>query len=244
MGISGRRVEGDGKGVAMKPKILKEADLASNVIDWLEQQHWDVYQEVKFSKYYGSIADIVAVRAGYVWVIECKTSMTLTVMRQANQWRAHFRSIAVPPARTRDDRDFAYHLARDYFKLGVIEVYDKYTIHERQSPPLMREFHEFAKWKISNLCDEQKHYAKAGTNGGGYFTPYRSTMNDVQRYIRNNPGCTLKEIMSNLQTHHYSSNATARSSIRVALSNWENDWCEVKTDDGKEYRYYIRMKGG
>jgi len=58
---------------------MKETDLAERVINWLEDQHWEIYQEVQF-RGYGGIADIVAVRAGYLWIIECKTSMTFTLL--------------------------------------------------------------------------------------------------------------------------------------------------------------------
>ena len=55
----------------MKIKKIKETEIAEIVIDWLEKQHWDVYQEVPVNS---GFADIFAVRNGLVWVIETKTS--------------------------------------------------------------------------------------------------------------------------------------------------------------------------
>jgi len=219
--------------------MIKETDLAKRVVEWLRDQHWDVYQEVKFSGH-GGIADIVAVRAGLLWIIECKTCVTFTVLDQAARWQSHFRSIAVPSSHDRGGRLMAYRIAKDYLRIGIIEV-GELDIGEYSPPPPMREYHKCAKRMMSELCEEHKSRLAAGSNGGGYFTPYRRTMDEVRRYVSYNPGCTLKQIMSGLQQHHYASDASARSCIRTALMEWERNWCEVKID-GKEYRYYI--KGG
>lgn len=219
---------------------MKETELAEIVIDWLEIQHWDVYQEVQFSAY-DRIADIVAVRAGMLWIIECKTSMTFTVLEQAYRWPSHFRSIAIPKARERKGREFAYLIAERYLNVGILKVSkDKFStgVYEYLDPPLMREFHKSSKRMIGQLREEHKHYAKAGSSNGGYYTPYRRTMKTVKNFVTNHPGCTLKEIMNDLgENHHYASNQSARTSIRKALSFWE-DWCKVDIN-GKEFRYYL-----
>jgi hypothetical protein len=216
---------------------MSEKELAKRVINWLQDQHWEVYQEVQFSRSSG-IADIVAVRAGLLWVIECKTSLTFTVLDQAWRWSAHLRSIAVPAqARDSGSRSMAYRIAEKYLRIGIIEVGDR--TNEICSPPIMREHHRYAKRMIGELCEEHKTRLAAGSNGGGYYTPYRRTMDSVMRIIGRNPGCTLKQIMADLKAHHYASDAVARSCIRTALSEWERNWCEVKID-GKEYRYYIK----
>ena len=62
-------------------------------------------------------------------------------------------------------------------------------------------------------------------------------MDAVKRDITTNPGCTLKEIMLELN-HHYASNSGARVSIRKALAEWEGDWCVVDTTR-KEFRYSL-----
>lgn len=216
---------------------MKETDLAERVINWLEDQHWEIYQEVQF-RGYGGIADIVAVRAGYLWIIECKTSMTFTVLEQASLWHCHFRSIAIPATnRALKGRGIAYKIAKDYLKLGIIEVGD--GVHEYLDAPLMREYHNYSKRMISQLCEEQKHYLKAGSNGGGYYTPYRRTMDHVKDFITSHPGCTLKEIMNDIGgEHHYASNQGARTSIGIALSNWER-WCEIQNNNGA-LTYFIK----
>jgi len=215
-------------GVIMK---LTEQQLAAKVVKWLTEQHWIVYQEVKLG--YGGIADIVAVRADLVWVVECKTALTFTVLEQASNWRVHFRSIAVPSVRNRDERAMAYTIAHNYLKLGVIEV--GIAVEEYSAPPLMREYHRFAKRYQSLLKEEHKTYCAAGSSNGGQYTPYRATMDHVKRFIMYHPGCTLKQIMDDLGgEHHYASNQGAKTSIRVALSNWE-PWCNIIMENGRAH---------
>jgi len=223
---------------------MNETELGSVVVEWLAAQHWDVYQEVQFFGRGGG-ADIVAVRAGKVWIIETKTSLTFTVLEQARKWPCHFRSIAVPRSKHTGDRDFAYEIAHRYLSLGILEVgysemvQDK-TVFEIKPAPLMRDFHDTAKWMIGQLCEEHKYFSKAGSYGGGYYTPYQKTMRYVRSYIQAYPGCTLKQIMDAIPEHHYASTASARSSIRTALETFEKNWCEIRKGERGELRYFIK----
>lgn len=215
----------------MAEKRMSETELAKRVIRWLSEQHWDVYQEVEF-RGQGGVADIVAVRDGKLWIIECKTSLTWTVLEQAEKWRAHFRSVAVPDSNSRG-RTTALKVAKYYLKVGVIEVEDRvYSF----PPPLMREFHKSSKFKISQLKPEHKTFCEAGSIYG-HYTPYRATMDQVKKYVIAHPGCTIKEIVANLKDYHYANDKSALSCIRTALCNWEK-WCRVETA-GKEYKFYF-----
>lgn len=215
---------------------MNETDIARPVVKWLQDQHWEVYQEVLLGN---SIADIVATSGVYVWTLESKTSLTMALMEQANHWRAHFRSIVVPsPKSRRDGRGTAYKIAHDYLKLGVIEVTVHGIVKVIYPPPLMREHHKFSKLIAGKLVPEQKTYCEAGSRGGGYYTPYKATMERVRLFITAHPGCTLKEIMDYLtngdKLHHYKSDKTAKISIEKALQEWEK-WCRIENS-----RYYTR----
>jgi Holliday junction resolvase len=72
------------------------------VIDWFTERGWDVYQEVQIQSGY-PVADIVAVMGLRVWVVECKTTLTLDLMAQAFHWQryAHWVSVAVPETKRR-----------------------------------------------------------------------------------------------------------------------------------------------
>ena len=68
----------------MKPWPATERELAAPVVEWLSAQHFEVYQEVEL---HSRVADIVAVDGKRVWVIECKRTMSLDLLDQANRWR-------------------------------------------------------------------------------------------------------------------------------------------------------------
>lgn len=221
---------------------MNEIELAEVVIAWLEHQGWEVYQEVKFHTY-GGVADIVAVHDGWLmWIVECKKSMTLHVMKQASLYRCHYRSVALPAPKRKNfsessSRDAAYAVAKQHFKIGVIEVSDKGDLHEKESAPLMRAHHRFTKLKLDSLRPEHKTFAKAGSRGGSHWTVYKSTIEAVERHILYNPGCTLKEIITELGKRHYASSKSAISTLRVNLASLHKDWCVVDTST-KPFTYY------
>jgi hypothetical protein len=97
-----------------------EADLAAVVCQWLEFMGWDVYKEVPLGGG-GSECDIVALKEGVVWAIECKMRAGEAVCLQAHKRLpyAHHVSIAVPEAKR--------NCIVDYFLrghgIGLLSVY-------------------------------------------------------------------------------------------------------------------------
>ncbi|KKN47175.1 hypothetical protein LCGC14_0665710 [marine sediment metagenome] len=218
---------------------MSEQELAKHVVAWLEEQHWDVYQEVQIFRG-GKVADIIAVRGSLLWVIECKKSLSLAVMEQASYWRTHYRSVAVPRQKN-EMRRVGIGVAKNYYQIGVLTVgegYFDFGVDEIVSAPLKREFHRFAKDIQKCLLPEHKTYAMAGSNDGGHYTPYKRTMDAVKSFIEKNPGCTLKEIIDSIGKGHYANSQSARGTIRVALSNWESDWCHIEIAT-KPYKYFL-----
>ena len=221
--------------------MLTEADLAAKVVSWLQEQHWTVYQEVQPAKWGGPRADIVAVQGQLVWVIECKKSLGLSVLAQADRWRAHFRSVAVPKSKQhRDsDRGFAIDICK-MLGIGILEVGIRSGVTETRDAPLKREYHRYAKELAAKLVPQQQTAALAGSKGGGYWTPYRGTMNAVQVFLRGKAeGASLKEILTAVGKGHYASSASARSGLRHCLENYESDWCFVDKTV-KPWKYRLR----
>lgn len=231
---------------------IKETEIGGAIIAWLEEQHWDCYSEVQVYSL-GHVADIVAVRGPLIYVIECKATLSLKVLEQASGWRCHLRSIAVPKqkySRYRSGgRSGAYQIAKRCLEVGVLEVNkrrfvdgsDVWDVEEVVRPKLKRDFHEMAQRIRLALTPEHKTYMPAGSAGGSHWTPYKSTMRDVQRFISNNPGCTFKEIGDDLGRMHYSNIASAIGNLRKALFIWEKDWCFVDKDC-HPHRCYIRQE--
>lgn len=212
---------------------MKEVELAEKVVAYLEEAGWDVYQEVAYG---GHVADIVAVvRSGktkIIQVIECKTSLSLAVMSQAWFWRIHtnYCSVAVPKRRYTNASSFAGIVCRR-FGIGVIRAED-WRIDYDVAPSFRRKRSAC----LESLREEQKTYAKAGTNGGGHYTPFKATCQNILKAVIKNPGIQLKELIAELD-HHYSNEPTAKSCVR--------HWVEVGKvagvrgeKDGKSLRYY------
>lgn len=192
-----------------KPFESEEA-LAAHVVQWLEGQGYDVYQEVPLTQS-GAAPDIIAVSGRIVWIIECKLSLGLSVLAQADGWRnrAHFRSVAVPETR---DQAFACEVAQK-LGIGVITLLnDPYSPQIKQKAPAQFFRRAAANLTLAKLKPEHKTFAKAGTASGHRFTEYRSTCESVRIVVQREPGITLTELMTRVTTH-YASPATARSTL-------------------------------
>jgi hypothetical protein len=214
---------------------MNETELAKPVIKWLTEQHWEVYQEVQFG-YGGGVADIVAERNGILWIIETKTTYGFAVLEQATRWPVHYRSVAVPFSRNRD-----YRVARDYYKVGIIEVSNKFevVVDEVIRPPLFAKNKDTAKRYKDCLMEIHKTYAEAGSQSGHHLTPYKYTMLEVRKVIEANPGCTIKFLYEQLGKMHYSNASSFKGNLVKALIFFENTWCRVDTQT-KPYKLFIQ----
>lgn len=214
---------------------MKETELAKSVVSWLADQHWDIYQEVQFDPS-GGIADIVAVRQNIVWIIECKTSYCFDVLEQATRWPVHYRSVAVPWARTRRD----YRVAQSYYKVGVLDVHGDIVAEVVSAPLNVRGQKENRVVKLyrKSLLELHKTFAPAGSRGGSHLTPYKLTMMEVRKVIESNPGCTLKFIYETLGRMHYASRSSFMGSLLGALARFE-PWCKIDTST-IPYRLFVR----
>lgn len=192
---------------------MTEKDLAALVVASLQEQRWDVYQEVRL--YWGSpIADIVATRGPLLWVIECKKTFGLDVLEQATHWTryAHHVSVATPSPKERQVSTFKVQLlqALGIGQLHVIESYMGYSgVSENVPPALHRRIH----FKLRDvLRDEHKTLVAAGGNRGGYYTPFKGTCEEIRRYVARHPGTTLAETLKNIP-HHYSSINSGKAAL-------------------------------
>lgn len=226
---------------------LSETDLARPVVEWLRHWQWDVWQEIQFSAG-EERADICAVRHGLLWVVEAKSSLTIDVIAQAYRWPVHYRSIAVPAATNDRGRYFAYHVCKT-FGVGILLVSDSVLYHsdtsweyvtEHTPAQLLRSSHSTAKEYIRQLEGLPRDYAPAGSgSGSGHraYTSFRGTMDRVKAYILKHQGCTITDIITQVE-HHYHTPASARSAIPKWLQNREMfPWCRVE-HDGKRLRFY------
>lgn len=209
-----------------------EREVARVVVEWLQAQEWDVYQEVSTGAWTGR-ADIVAMQGVLSWIIEAKRTLSLDLMAQAFDWtgRANFVSVAVPLTQNSRGRTFAKHVLRER-GIGVIECDPAIGVwHDppRLTRRIIRPIREL-------LCDEHKMMAEAGSAGGGYATPFAITCRGVGQFVATNPGCTIRELVAGID-HHYLSDSTARSCLNRWIGTHKIPDVERRRE-GRDYRLF------
>lgn len=193
-----------------------EADLASGVQDWLVDQGWDVYPEVRPACGWPR-ADLVARIDGRVWVVECKLSLSLAVIEQADDWAAwcHWRSVAVPDTNRARKLRRGQRIAEKMCGLlgiGVLRVARSGVVQQVRFPVLNRRL--AGTQLLDALCEAQKEEGVAGSRNN-YFTPFRRTRRDLVDYVREHPGTSMEAAVEAV-AHHYRRDTTAA----VALCKW------------------------
>ena len=215
-----------------------EQALAAVVVRWLEEQHWTVYQEVTA----GGIADIVAVQDRRSWVIECKMTFGLDVLAQASDWkgRANWCSVAVPHRTRGRGRGGALgeQVAR-WLGVGVLLEVDDVTVREEVPARLWRIDGRRGARNIRDVCNEgHRTHAAAGASGGGRWTPFRQTCENIARLALEKPGITVKELVASIE-HHYSTPASARAHLPTWIEKGIVDGVRLERD-GRALRLYPR----
>jgi len=224
----------------VKYKFTSEVNLCKPAIQWLQDQHWDVYQEVE----YGNCADIVAVRGLSIWVIEAKLTLSLSLVDQALSWQqyANYVSVLIPK---RNRRAAGYGIVHK-LGIGMIEVnpepnhdgsYDVSDIHGRFVRPK-----SWLRQRILDAlhpCQLTGEKGEAGNASSTRWTPYKQTMDGVKRYLQSKGPSTLKQIIQATE-HHYAHDKSALQCMRKALDVWE-DWCRVDVS-GKELLYSVNAQ--
>lgn len=197
-------------------KKHSEADLAAALVAHLEDAGHDVYQEVE---YRGAIIDIVSVTGPEVWAIETKLTWSLDLLTQcvARKNLVHRVFAAVPASRTDHSRLFAELGIGSY----VVSMSGRYgsgggpyvKMKHRPDRTTPRSFASWPRELKARLGPGYKTHAKAGSpNGAGRWTPFRETCERLAYTVRQQPGITVKEAMTEID-HHYSSLQAARSSM-------------------------------
>lgn len=194
----------------MKAPIQTEAEMAARVVKWLESEGHTIYHEVQPNGRGGVRADIVAVRAGVIRVVETKKVLGLEVMAQAAHWlqSANYVLIAVPEAKNSAGRSMGFRCCA-HLGLGVLVVKSLWPIDEGRIQAVRQEVEPEYRQHIHSeirdaLRDEHKTHAKAGTNRGGHVTSFKLTCEAIARIAADSPGTSLRTALSSMD-HHYAS---------------------------------------
>lgn len=184
------------------PKKISEIDIGVPVKNWFISNGWECWSEVKHHR---KIVDLVTIRHPLTAICECKTTLNISLLEQADHWirscQGHLVYIAVPYA---SGRDFILKVCKSY-GIGVLSVYLKspdHRVKETVHPKLWRKAKP--KW---DLHQEQK-LSVPGTFGGGHWTPWKQSIESIRSYLMKNGTLKISEIVKAVP-HHWKRDSTA-----------------------------------
>lgn len=233
-------------------KKASEADLAAVLIADRRALGWTCYEEVRLSTRSDGRCDIVAtltepVRQAQasgavvqervtISCFEVKTALSFDVLAQADRWRdlAHETWVVVPKPRRGVLHPFALRVAKQ-FGIGVIQIC---AVSKQVRIRVPAQHHgisdETVARVVTKLFPEQIGQGLAGTNQGGYVTPFSRTCGAVREVLGAKGPMSLKKLVQSIR-HHYASNASAVSSLRERIARGVVPGLELVTIDGLEH---------
>lgn len=213
-----------------------ESDVAGAAMEWLIELGFDCYPEVQLHSG-GRRADIVGVDDRIVWAVEVKIGATLKLIEQAVGWVRHAHRVSI--ATWRYPSPMVQTICKS-FGIGVLLCRKRYatdgeqwSVEEVLAPRLNRK--AAGQYFRDALHEDMKRYKPGGTAMDGFSSPWKRTMAAAKAYIKENPGCGLKDLTNGIK-HHYQSNSSAISSLR----KWLDTDAEVEIQtDGRKHNYYL-----
>lgn len=186
---------------------MKEIELGRVARDWLRARSPDssvpcpvllVHQEVETSR---GRADLVGRGRGYVVAVECKVSFGQPVIAQAQRWLdVVSESWVCVPAPKRGGETINRGRCAN-LGIGILEVAGGSVGHVQL--PTRRYPKGAAGFWDRYWHPDQESRAEAGTNRGGYSTPWSRTAAALVAYVAEHPGVELKEALKALPELHY-----------------------------------------
>lgn len=201
----------------MPVKFKTEQEMAEVVIKHLERTGWEVWQEVQIHP--GTpIADIVARKEDETIIVECKRSFGYRLISDGMNWLGYADRVCIAyPMRKfgdkRTERAAAFMInlynleewkvTKDYVNTGAI----KYQKNRNGKEQL-----------LGVLCDEHKEWAKAGSQNARRVSDFQITCAHLEKYVRTNPGITLKEAVPEI-AHHYAHDNSALGALSKLIAS-------------------------
>lgn len=181
---------------------MTEAELAKNFIFYL-QDSYDLYYEV-------NDIDIVGKSGNIIIGVEVKTSLNFKVIEQAwnNQYCLHYSYVAVPWSK---NMDFKMRICSMH-GIGVLTFRSHngkfWEIREEIKPKFHRK--AYTKWFVPS--PDFKRSIPGSPSGPGVISAFKITVENIERYVKRHPECTIKELFENIN-HHYSGLSSMKNCI-------------------------------
>lgn len=222
---------------------VSETDIARAAVAELQVHGYETHEEVSD----GKRADIVGLRGALVVIVECKVSMSLALLAQCLDWRgrAHMVIAACGFSRPNEAVDcLVRHEGLGHWE--VIRDYNEvYGVRERHAPRFLRRIGEgrSIRRRCSNETRTGGEYAAAGSQGGGYYSPFRATCKSLRRVVEQTPGIALKDALHSMSTH-YASRSSALSSLPGLIRRGVVDGVRCTVEDRRLLLYPDGSKSG
>lgn len=218
-----------------------ETALAAHVVGWLLADGWVVYQEVHDGN---ATCDVVATRGPILWAIETKLQFGTAVLGQAHRWTGRANLVSVATPRSRPSwvlLDVCKRYGIGWLEVAAPKWPGDPSVVSAIDPLLARlpkhEPHGLRRF----LHPAQLDGPPAGSYGGGYHTPFKTTCGLVAQKVREKPGISLKECLTGL-AHHYTTTASARAGIGYWAERGKVPGVVIKRE-GRHIRLYPEPKG-
>lgn len=217
---------------------MTEREVARHVVAELQRWQWTVYQEVQVGRE-GKRADIVAVdHCGRATIVEVKGCLSLSLLDQLCSWSGYANRVVgaylqSPIYRKNGEAAKIFACATG---IGLWAVENNGNITERVAPRIARLKAPILKW----VCPEQMtgEWPSAGSPSiGRRLTPFARTVLEFSRIVAEEPGISLKAALGRM-SHHYCSDATARSAIAGWLGRGIITTVRAEGGPGKPLRLY------
>jgi hypothetical protein len=203
-----------------------EKDISEPLTNFLKNDGWEVYQEVQV-ELLGPVADVVAVRNGVIWEIECKTKICIEVFAQAHKWLpyANLVSVCVPVIGQYSNSFENWKCAAAAMGIGIISVYEKsrtvekrtYADNPKVAVDLEAHGHSASNDALQNgLRESHKLFISSGKKSRVAITKLQKTMRDLVECVNRHPGIELLSALHKID-HHYSTDYSAVLGILLQL---------------------------
>lgn len=224
--------------------MATEVELAAHIIAHFQHEGWEVYQEVPFR---GWVADIVVTKGDLTGVIECKQSYNFVVLEQAERWLEYANQVWVATWTPRRGSSKGVHFGRKVakkFGIGVVTVNpraEEIRCRETVVPETRPNVNTYLNQSLRSLLrpEHQNGYAKAGSNEGKRFTAFAATCKALRELVEAKPGLQLRDAVAQIK-HHYSSNASAVSSLRHWIEKGKVKGIKLE----RQWRHSVLMPTG
>lgn len=234
---------------------VKEKEMYEPIKRWL-------IEKVDCNKVYGEILnhDVLALHGSCNIIVEMKTSLTLSLLRQAYYAieRAEYVYIAIPKKRGWKEYKFVETIFLDQHKIGVLEVDMETKLVRVKKQAGFQRHAKRRGYDLRKYIKEYSHLNAGGITTKEKVTEYSVTIGQIEKYLKRQKQAlgqsnlfgemtdsaykwvTVDEILQHCETHYMSPKPSVMQTLQA---KWNRDWVESKKQNGKRYFRYKYSEG-